>query len=182
MHTPDASHASSLRAKLASLQLTGNNLSFGFQLPGQTFKLQLLERERERGGGCIKTVRLFIYCFIYSRPEHYFGSVVSDTFFIVVKWTLQSVVGKQARYHRVCQLHTARHSWEESDMLRKNCDTKLKPSQMWHLLFCHQEKHSEQMKGHEGSGDLIYFHFFLRQECFYSNACLRNVWMCTLLL
>ena len=139
-------------------------------------------RERERGGGCIKTVRLFIYCFIYSRPEHYFGSVVSDTFFIVVKWTLQSVVGKQARYHRVCQLHTARHSWEESDMLRKNCDTKLKPSQMWHLLFCHQEKHSEQMKGHEGSGDLIYFHFFLHQECFYSNACLRNVWMCTLLL
>lgn len=48
MHTPDTSHASGLRAKLASLQLTGNNLSFSFQLPGQTFKLQLLERwERE---------------------------------------------------------------------------------------------------------------------------------------
>lgn len=46
-HTPDAGHASSLRAKLASLQLTGNNLSFSFQLPGQTFKLQLLQREGE---------------------------------------------------------------------------------------------------------------------------------------
>lgn len=42
-HTPDAGHASGLRAQLASLQLTGNNLSFSFQLPGQTFKLQLLQ-------------------------------------------------------------------------------------------------------------------------------------------
>lgn len=41
-HTPDAGHASGLRTKLASLQLTGNNLSFCLQLPGQTFKLQLL--------------------------------------------------------------------------------------------------------------------------------------------
>lgn len=47
IHIPDASHASSLRAKFASLQLSGNNLSFGFQLPGQAFKLQLLETHTE---------------------------------------------------------------------------------------------------------------------------------------
>lgn len=41
-HIPDAGHASGLRTELASLQLTGNNLSFRLQLPGQTFKLQLL--------------------------------------------------------------------------------------------------------------------------------------------
>lgn len=113
-HTPDASHASSLRAKLASLQLTGNNLSFGFQLPGQTFELQLLEtekvRERGRGRECVKTICLFIYCHVYSHAEHYFGSSVTDTFLIVVKWTLQSVMGKQARYHCFCQFHTASYS------------------------------------------------------------------------
>ena len=61
VHTPDASHASSLRAKLASLQLTGNNLSFGFQLPGQTFKLQLLERERERGEGVVSKQSVYLF-------------------------------------------------------------------------------------------------------------------------
>lgn len=51
-HSPDAGHASGLRAQFASLQLTGNDLPLGLQLPGQTFKLQLLERW-DRGGNVV---------------------------------------------------------------------------------------------------------------------------------
>lgn len=51
-HSPDAGHASGLRAEFASLQLTGNDLSLGLQLPGQTFKLQLLQRG-DRGGNVV---------------------------------------------------------------------------------------------------------------------------------
>lgn len=52
-HSPDAGHASSLRAQFASLQLTGDDLPLGLQLPGQTFKLQLLEG-RDRGGNVVQ--------------------------------------------------------------------------------------------------------------------------------
>lgn len=116
-HTPDASHASSFRAELASLQLTGNNLSFGFQLPGQTFKLQLLETERvtdrkaERGGRRMCQNNLSIYLQPYLQSFHsksHFGSNDMDTFLIVEKWTLQSVVGKQAKCYKLHLTHTNR--------------------------------------------------------------------------
>lgn len=62
------------------------------------------ERGRER---CVKSFCLFIYGHICSHPEHYFSPVVPVTFWIVVKWTLWSVVGGQAC---VCQFHTGRNS------------------------------------------------------------------------
>lgn len=84
MHTPDTSHASGLRAKLASLQLTGNDLSFGFQLPGQTFELQLLER-RDRGNVVyLLTITFVVTLSITSAP-----SSLSHFFLIGVKWTLR---------------------------------------------------------------------------------------------
>lgn len=43
---PDAAYAPSLRSQFASLQLGGHNLSLGFQLSGQSLKLQLLHGER----------------------------------------------------------------------------------------------------------------------------------------
>lgn len=43
---PDAAYAPSLRSQFASLQLGGHDLSLGFQLSGQSLKLQLLHGER----------------------------------------------------------------------------------------------------------------------------------------
>lgn len=45
---PDAAHAAGLRSQLAPLQLGGHDLTFGLQLPGEAFELQLLPGTRER--------------------------------------------------------------------------------------------------------------------------------------
>lgn len=69
VHTPDARHASGLRAKLASLQLTGNNLPLGFQLPGETFKLQLLHLKDSDG----ERVKIVLFTLALNSI---FGSIV----------------------------------------------------------------------------------------------------------
>lgn len=141
-HTPDARHASSLRAKLASLQLTGNNLSFGFQFPGQTFKLQLLERERERRGGgrgarmCQNNLSIYLLSHLQSSWTLFWLSCLWHIFNCCEMDS--AVCGGKTGQISLClpsftlpDIHR-----EEFDMLQ-NCDTKLEPSQMSHLLSCH---------------------------------------------
>lgn len=69
-HSPDAGHAAGLRAEFASLQLTGNDLSLGLQLPGQTFKLQLLERwDRGRNVVYLLTATFAVISSVISPPH-----------------------------------------------------------------------------------------------------------------